>query len=184
MDNVMESIFHGSKSPSYFCSSVLLPLPFFSFAGDSHISNYCFRLLTCSCSDHALNYRSVLIFFCTLPSLFTCTEGHSLWWSLTYTNLLASLFIWSTTVAGSTDMTQPWMNHCHGPSFTGQTIGVEARNHRHRCAGARTPKWGTAMTPSQLTLSYHNAVVIHAYRCLSRNNLYVAIQKLIYNISN
>ena len=137
--------FTDQKSPSYCCSGVLLPLLFFSFARDSHISNYRLRLLTFPCSDHAPNHRSVLIFFCTLPILFTCTEEHALWWSLSNTKLLASLFIWST-VAGSTDMTQPLMDHCHGPlpSFTGPAIGVEALSLIGQClrAGAEKPAFG------------------------------------------
>ena len=95
-------------------------------------------LLTFSCSDHAPNHRSIIIFLCTRPILFAWTEGHALWWSLSYTKLLASLFIWST-VAGSTDMTQPSMDHCHGPlpSFIGPAIGVEALlpNHHLQCTG-------------------------------------------------
>ena len=131
----------GQRSPSYCCSGILLSLPFFLRGGQPY-----FKLpfpVPVANIDHASNHRSVLIFFCTLSILFTCTEGHALWWSLSYTKLLASLFIWST-VARSTDMTWPLMDHCHGPlpSFTGPTIGVEALspNHRRRCAGAWAPE--------------------------------------------
>ena len=37
-----------------------------------------------------------------------------MWCSLSYIKLLASLFLWNT-VAGSTDMAWPSMDHCHGP---------------------------------------------------------------------
>ena len=74
--------------------------------------------------------------------MFTCTEGHALWWSLSNSKLLASLFIWST-VAGNNDMKRPLMDHCYGPLplFTESAIGAVALslNHRRQCAGTQAP---------------------------------------------
>ena len=84
--------------------------------------------------------------------MLACTEGHELRWSLSYIKLLASLFIWCT-VAGSTDMAWPLMDHCHDPLLalawntiiTGSAIGANEfmgnafeeallPNHRRRSA--------------------------------------------------
>ena len=57
---------------------------------------------------HLIDHCSVLVFFCTLPILFTCTEGHVLWHSLCNNKFLVyavHLKHWHDTA----------VDHCHGP---------------------------------------------------------------------
>ena len=124
---------------------------------------------------HLVNVLSSFLFVYTFCIPMAWTEGHELWWSLSYIKLLASSFIWST-VAGSTPTCRwttvlaPCLLWLEAPSSQGRPLEqilswiMHLRKHCHRTTIAEAPlpaRWSRAAG-----FYATNIVILYVYRTM------------------